>query len=592
MDGTLRKVFAQAVVVLLLLQVVLPAHSQTSRATTYYVSKTADDGSVGTLRWAIDSANLSPGPHSIEFDIPVTPADCPDGVCIITPISVLPSVISAGITIDATTQTANRGNTNIFGPEVQVDGSSLGSTAWIFRVESNDNTIKGFAINGAGGSGIKIVSGASNNTISDNYIGLLPNGLFADGNGNGVEIYDASSDNIVSGNLIMGNTGDGVWIAGSGTDRNQIQANQIGGESLPNGRHGVHILNGPCCTVVGGSIAHKNVIIRNVMHGVYLTGAGTTDNAVSHNHIGIGWWGLTAAGNGQSGVALDDGAAQNSIHDNVISGNQGHGVYILGSSTHENLLYANIIGADAGVTKEVPNGLHGVAIYGGAHGNSVGDWGAEIWSPSATGALDDAGPPTGNVIVGSGWSGVAIVGSSQNAVMFNRIGIDFGGGGSILANAYYGVVVEGMDNTIGPGNTIAYNPLDGVLVDGQAYTSQRNLITGNSIHSNGGKGIDLRNNGNMELNAPTISAASCAQVLGSSPCVGCTAEIFSDRADEGSVYQGSTEIHPISLAFEWSGRVLGPNVTATVSDSQGNTSEFSSPAVGACYLAFLPYVER
>ncbi|MFC2031486.1 hypothetical protein ACFLWA_12270 [Chloroflexota bacterium] len=43
------------------------------------------------------------------------------------------------------------------------------------------------------------------------------------------------------------------------------------------------------------------------MNGVYLTGAGTTDNAVSQDHIGIDWWGISAEGSGQSRVALDDG---------------------------------------------------------------------------------------------------------------------------------------------------------------------------------------------------------------------------------------------------------------------------------------------
>ena len=35
---------------------------------TFTVTSTADDGSAGTLRWAIAEANATPGPNTIDFD--------------------------------------------------------------------------------------------------------------------------------------------------------------------------------------------------------------------------------------------------------------------------------------------------------------------------------------------------------------------------------------------------------------------------------------------------------------------------------------------------------------------------------------------
>lgn len=65
-----------------------------------------------------------------------------------------------------------------------------------------------------------------------------------------------------------------------------------------------------------------------------------------------------------------------------------------------------------------------------------------------------------------------------------------------------------------------------------------------------------------------------------SVCAGCSVEIFSDAADEGRIYEGVTTANAILPAFSWNGTVSGPNVTATATDSQGNTSEFSAPFGG------------
>ena len=148
-----------------------------------------------------------------------------------------------------------------------------------------------------------------------------------------------------------------------------------------------------------------------------------------------------------------------------------------------------------------------------------------------------------------------------------------------------------MNNTIGPDNTIGHNGSDGVRVDGSAVTALYNSITQNAIFSNQGKGIELVSNGNSELSAPIITQASCQQVEGFA-CAGCTVEIFSDAADEGRVYEGTTTAHATTGAFSWSGTPSEPNVTVTATDSQGNTSEFSAPWSRVCYRVMLPLVVR
>ena len=73
---------------------------------TYTVSSNADDGSAGTLRWAIIQANANAGSDNIEFNI----AGSTQEARTIRLTSILPSLQDA-LVIDATTQP----NGSVFG---------------------------------------------------------------------------------------------------------------------------------------------------------------------------------------------------------------------------------------------------------------------------------------------------------------------------------------------------------------------------------------------------------------------------------------------------------------------------------------------
>ncbi|MCP4421662.1 MAG: hypothetical protein GY805_34045, partial [Chloroflexi bacterium] len=485
----------------------------TASFSIYTVTNTNDSG-VGSLRQAITDANNNPGPDTITFNIPSSDPGYANNVWSIQPASLLSSLTGGETTIDATTQTNNQGNTNALGPEVQLDGVNLSSTDWLLSVESNKNVVKGFTIIRGGGAGIQIISTASQNIISDNYIGSDAYGLASFGNGYGVKILGGAWGNQISDCLISGNILDGITIEGIGTDSNILENNLIGLSSfgiaaLGNGRHGVSIIDGPKFNLIGGDLPEYNTISGNTLHGVYVTDSDT--NIIWNNYIGLDWAGNADLGNGGHGVAVVGGASSNGVQQNIISGNNHHGVYLEGSGTTDNYVRLNFIGSDSQGAAPIPNGWHGVAVYNDAQSNRIGT----------------VSPPWGNVIVSSSWSGVAIINSNQNTVSYNTIGTDENGTATSLGNGYYGVIVEGMNNAIGPDNAIAYNGVDGVRIDGSSYTSQNNTITQNSIYSNTGKGIELWTTGNTELSAPTISQTTCQQVDGTA-CAGCTVEIFSD----------------------------------------------------------------
>jgi parallel beta-helix repeat protein len=555
--------------------------AQPAQAATFTVTNTNDSGP-GSLRQAIADANSSPGADTIAFNIP--PSDPgyglnTGGVWTIRPQTLLPSLTGGATLIDGFTQTINRGNTNGLGPEIEIDGRNLSSTAAIFYVESNNNTIRGLTINGMlnwsgtnPGVGVQIDAAVSGNEIASNYIGTDATGLSPHSNVTGIEMFNGAHDNIISENVIAGNTLDGISIMGSGTDYNEIRGNGIGvswGNAIPNGRHGILIMNGPTLTTVGGN-GYRNYISGNALYGVYISNAQWTQ--VWGNYIGVGINGNGRLSNGWSGVGIDAGSTNSFIYGNVIGGNNRYGVWISDSGTRDNAVQGNIIGANEQVTTKALNGWHGIAIYNGATANLIGHY-------------ND--PSRGNVIVGSGWSGVAVVNSSGNTIANNAIGTNKTGTATNLGNGFYGIVV-GSDNTIGPSNLIAYNGSDGVRVDGAS--SLHNRITQNSIFSNGGKGIENIDGGNGEPFTPNIYQATCGYIQGSA-AAGSTVEIFSDTADEGRIYEGSTTANSILPAFEWYGTLHGPNVTVTYITSQGNTSEFGVRQ-GACYRLYLPLIRR
>jgi hypothetical protein len=577
---------AAAGLIVLLLLAGLPLIARPAQAATHTVTNTNDSGP-GSLRQALINAN-NPGPDTIAFNIPKTDGgySSSDGVWTITPNSLLPSLTGGDTIIDGATQTTNQGDTNITGPEIKIDGWNIGANGWVFSIESNANQILGLNINGGRGAGVKLISGAAGNIVRDNYIGVESAGWGCDGNGTGIELFGGANGNVIAHNVIGCSTRHGIMIAGSGTDGNMIRRNYIGVDSAGTGvaynvDHGVLIMNGAFGNTVGGKEGYRNYIGANLNHGVYISGANT--NNVTHNYIGLDatGTGLQDVGNTRSGVVVDGGGVSNWIAYNVISGNDEHGVLIEGSGTDYNYVRGNVIGADANVTKPIPNGMHGVGIYGGAQRNQIGDSFDHSW---------------GNVVVGNGWSGVVVVGagSDYNTVAHNAIGTNQDGSAINLGNNYYGVhVVDGANNAILLNRITrngAHASLAGVRVEGA--TAIGNTISRNSIHENIGFGIELVNGGNANLARPSITHATCQQVEGTTGA-GWTVEVFSDLSVQGRIYEGSTTAHAIMSSFSWSGNLSGPNVTVTATDAQGNTSEFSWPFyLGFCHKVFLPLVVR
>jgi len=497
-------------------------------AATFTVT-TTNHSDAGSLRQAMLDANANPGPDQIAFNIVSA------GKTII-PTNALPAITEA-VTIDGTTQP---GYSNA--PIVEINGQFAGTGTDGLRLWSGGTVIRGLVINRFNGDGIEIATNG-NNVIENCFIGLSVSGTTDQGNNvSGIYITNAPNNriggtNVAQRNVISGNQQNGVLIQGLGASANNVLGNFIGlnatgGVAIANSVNGI-FLNGAPANVVGGTAG--NVISGNSQSGIRLEGTNANSNLIAGNTIGLNPTGLVDLGNGQQGVYLLN-APTNTVGGttvgarNVISGNNQAGVRFDSASARGNRILGNFIGTDA----------------------------------------------SGQLARGNSAEGV---GSANNA-SFNSIG---------------GVIA-------GEANLIAFNSGDGVFLP----SGTNNVVRGNAIHSNNGLGIDLGADGrlnndagdpdtgaNLQQNYPVLLTATntsagllLSGTLNSRPGASYLLDFYSNLLPdfstngEGQVYLGSTNVTTGADSNAVFAVTLPPAVgrwiSATATDTNGNTSEFST----------------
>ena len=382
-----------------------------------------------------------------------------------------------GTTDDGNGAIGNAGNgVNIFsgGSGNLVGGLEQEQGDWI-----SGNQSSGVVISGDGTSENVLES----DTIGTDFFGFhaIPN------NGQGVLIDGGASDNSIGAvtaypNLISGNNGDGIDLQDSGTSNNVVVHDLIGvarssAVAVANMGTGVNISNGASNNTIGGSnlMPDINTISGNQLSGISIAGEGSTENMVAANYIGTDDGGSIAVANNVDGISLSAGASNNTIGgagqaQNLISGNNGDGIDILGSDTSNNLIVNDFIGTTKDGTSPLPNTSIGVKIGTGASSNTIG------------GKTSD----DGNVISGNQSSGIEISdsGTSSNLVEGNWIGTDITGSKAI-GNTNQGILIgsDASGNTVGgvadAQNVISGNHGDGVDIENSGTTG--NVIAGNVI---------------------------------------------------------------------------------------------------------------
>lgn len=315
--------------------------------------------------------------------------------------------------------------------------------------------------------------------------------------------------------------------------------------------------------------------------GVVIQGGAATGNRVEGCRIGND--GNNTVRNGGAGVRIRDGASGNTVGGpgaarNVISGNDGWGVAIErgdGVPARANRVEGNLIGVALNGIRALPNRLGGVRIAESRDNTIVGSGaGRNVISGNLGPGIEIAGgaanaPATGNLVRGN------LVGTTSNAAP--------GPGNTVGVRIVNGASGNQVGGNSGPeGNLVAGNRDAGIVVAG----GDRNAIRQNTITDNNGVGIRLQDNGNAGMPRPAVTNVSHqtngVHVIRGTAQAGASVELYIDRGREGELFagrlsataQGRFEVQLNLAAFM--GRNL--NMTATATDRDGNTSEFSNPA--------------
>ncbi|MEQ1902744.1 MAG: DUF4347 domain-containing protein, partial [Pirellulaceae bacterium] len=393
----------------------------------YTVTNTLDDGSVGSLRWAIAQSNASTTvDDTINFAISGT---------VVHTINIGSTLtISDTVTINATTDDSFATNSNR--PAIILDGNnSFTGGGFVLTSTADGTTIRGFVIRDFSGDGIEIQANSNGNTIAGNYIGRLTTSGVAAAAGEentaaGIRVLGAS--NLIGGitaadrNVIAGNTLYGVSLETATATGNTIAGNYIGLEAsgtvmLGNGNDGVFIIDGASNNTIGGATtAHRNVIAGN-SDGVQIggTAGGSNSNIVRNNYIGTDYTGTIDFGNNDDGVDIDNAALNNQVIGNLISGNTGDGIDLgdAGASTGT-VIQGNLIGTEAGGVSSLGNAGHGILIGNGGTANNT------IIGGTTAGQGNTIAFNAGDGIFIPASTSVAIVGNSIHSN--TQLGIDLG----------------------------------------------------------------------------------------------------------------------------------------------------------------------
>ena len=571
---------------------------------TFEVTHTGEEGE-GSLVWALQRAQERAGADTVIFALS---EDDPNynsgrGTWEIPLAASLPVFTDDSTFIDGSSQAAAGGDSNPDGHEITITGHRTPVEVSGFIIESAHNVIRDLSIGGFRGHTFEIRGqNAAHNVIQGCHIGLDPDGLYVYKvkKSTGINIREGAHHNLIGGpepgqgnlfagfyyeameillaahhNRVLGNyfgvKRDGLEAAGNGWGEFTLGDYDA---RLEERYAAIYIVHGAYANSIGGTgTGEGNVIVCSGRSAVQIKSVDSDSNRVIGNLVGVGADGRTPLPNGEAGVLIWDGPEHNDISANVISGNRAAGVWVRGSCAH-NSIHDNIIGLDCDGFSTLPNGGDGVCLVPDSHGRHPA---ANVIGPGnviyAEYTDDERDPGAGVKLAGFG--------TVYNRVTGNHIGEN--ASGTPFSAPLAGVVLTrgASFNVIGPDNVIAGNGSCGVLVSKEE--TRFNTVTRNLIYDNAGGAIVLEAGANGDVEPPLLISAAPLSVVGISQAGG-TVELFSDESDQARQYLGTSQAGADGR-FEWSGQVDGSQVTATVTDSLGNTSMLAVSKVVPVELA-------
>lgn len=451
-----------------------------------------------------------------------------------------------GLLTDGTSSGNSRG-VEVAGASARIGGLAAGE----------GNVISGNLI-----AGIVSNAGSTDTSVQGNFIGTDPTGMSARANGTAVNHwFGAATWRDFTRNLISGNTSAGIVLEtddqiAPSTDLIRIQRNRIGftrtlSARLANGGDGIRFPAGSATNVlIGGLSATEGNEITGTVRGIALIG-------VSNMFVR----GNTIARSGGVGVYVENvntgsiGGDAGTLG-NIIGGNSGRGIHLLGGTRNVTVL-GNTIGAvtitgatfenqSAGIFLDTvtnitigngtASGRNLISRNGGRAINGIGTssnvtidnnyigtdatGNVAVTNAANEGAttkdaisFDQGGTFTNlsiinNVIGGHEAAQIELFGSAGSGITIqgNNIGVGANGTSQIVpaanqqlvriggGGAYSNMLIGGTG--AGQGNILAFGNQSGLLLD---TTGSNIQVIGNTIRNNTRDGIELLNSTNAAI---------------------------------------------------------------------------------------------
>ncbi len=421
--------------------------------------------------------------------------------------------------------------------------------------------------------------------VAGDYIGPGPGfvnfGPVQRGNsGGGIRVQRSAGTQIGlpgNGNTISGNTTEGVRIEGAHSVAPVLRANRIGTDptgtsARGNTSRGVEV-DGSAAVIGQAGAGNGNVISGNIGDGVTANG----NTVIENNLIGTTAAGTVALGNASlvdGGTPFSPGcchsgvfviAPNNTVRGNVVAGHNAHqqdsGIRSQGASGQApNLIENNWVGTDQTGTLALGNGV-GIGMYGDQSGTTI----------------------RRNVIAFNDYLGIWLTGGVEGAMIGGVLAAD----GNEIRNNLSGVVV-GYDLVASEvGNSILSNRITnhqwrGILLGGNhgpgndagdgdgGPNGQQNFPVLSNVSDNG-----VVTTVDYLLDSLQINATHTIQVFANTAC---HVEGYGEGARlVGSFLQVSDGAGDMVVVGAALGEMVpaGQFLTATATDGNGNTSEFS-----------------
>jgi hypothetical protein len=425
---------------------------------TFVVTSTASGSSTseGTLIWAIYQANYQGGDiNYVNFNIPNVTSE----VEITLPETLYlarPTIVNGATQPGYAGHPLIRINCNRFASGFVTVGVVAGIPPLSDGSPStgSGSAVQGFRIINYTSNAVTILRQANSVLVANNYIGFAPLPIAGTYFRNvtvsplcgGIGIQSDSNvirDNTISGAynaIVMGEDVDnpgaitGATFKNNVFERNFIGTDPTGTTKIGNDSDGIFFGAGCQQNLIGPG----NVFSGNNSAGVELLHPTVTNNRIFGNMIGLNAAGTDLIANGELGVLIANGAANNWVGGpyggayagNVISGN-GHGGVAIGTGafpgpdgSNDNHVEGNIIGPDAAETRALGTQDSGVVVQTGSKRNIVRK----------------------NVIVGQVNHGVVFADAASNEVYGNWIGVT--SRGARIENGSFGVYLFNSTNNI------------------------------------------------------------------------------------------------------------------------------------------------